>query len=89
MQGPNLQVDNNLEGILEVSELFNLKNVNELLGNGNWRLLEIRTEKVRKDIPVTDSSEWLFGLLYEGSQTTSFVQEELITKYVLGRYKRD
>lgn len=79
----------NLEGIMEVREFYDYEPVNKLLKEGNWRLLEMRSEKLTK----TDTEDSVFmllgGLLYTGTEVVPIVNEELRTKYVLGKYEEE
>jgi len=78
----------NLEGIIEVKELHSEAKVNKLLQDGNWRLLQLTTEKVIKTTVKEGQAHSIFGgILYAGGANMPVVNEELQTKYVLGKYR--
>ena len=79
----------NSERIMEVREFYDCKPVNELLKEGNWRLLETRSEKLTKTEKEHSLFMLLGGLLYTGTEIVPIVNEELQTKYVLGKYKEE
>ena len=73
---------------MEVKELYKVEEVNELLQDGNWKLLEFVTEKVvRTTIEESEGCVILGGLIYASAKGTPVVNEELKTKYILGRYE--
>ena len=81
-----MTINRGLDGILEVREEFNSDTVNLLLSEGNWKLLEVSTHKVTTTGIEYGEEEWLIGLLYEAKKPVPIVNEEQVTKYVLGRY---
>ena len=78
----------NYERILEVRELYDVDKVNQLLQQGNWKLLETpETQKVKRTTTkISRTTGPLEGLLYEKQEIVPIVNEILETKYVLGRY---
>lgn len=82
-----IETKQNLEGIMEVREFYDCKPVNKLLKEGNWKLLEMRSEKLTKTETESSISLLLGGLLYTNTEVVPIVNEELRTKYVIGKYK--
>lgn len=78
----------NLQEVVEVRELYDVDLANNLLSDG-WKLLELKTDRVSRTTVERTNYEW--GLLnlgiLTGEKDAPITQEELKTKYILGRYK--
>jgi len=79
-----------LEDITEVKECDAQSEVNDLLNQGNWRLLDFKIEKLR--IPVGEVKVGRdfdpFGERHNDSDRFEIKYEDkLIIKYVVGKYK--
>lgn len=78
-----------LDDIIEIKELENIDEVNSLLSTGSWRLIDVKSEKVKTtETKESGGSELFLGFLYESQPTIVPIENEYIeTKYIIGRYK--
>ncbi len=78
-------------GYKRVKETSNKDLVNELLANGTWRLLDVKTAKEKRPIGkvkvgVTGVSEWE-RLDYWNKYEITY-EETLKTLYIIGRFEK-
>ena len=79
-----------LEDIKEIRESNNQEEVNGLLGQGNWRLIDAKVEKVRvpvgkEKVGVDAVANWLGEQHWDRFEVK--YEERLATQYIIGRYK--
>lgn len=80
-----------LEDIKEVKECSTQKEVNDLLGRGNWKLIDVKIEKVKMPAGKVQVGEDFTpnGFFSDGLRSDKFeiqYEEKLAVLYVLGRY---
>ena len=78
-----------LEDIKEVKECKTQDEVNDMLSQGNWRLLEVKLDKVRVPVGKEAVGTDYGGNAFSGSESSTRYEvkyeERIASLYVLGR----
>ena len=79
-----------LEDIKEIKQVTNQNVVNDLINQGNWRLIEAKIEKVKlpagkEQVGMDSVANWLGGEHWTRYEV--IYEEKLVTLYIIGRYE--